>query len=174
MADSKVVIYAKTGALLLSCVAIGLAASIVGPTILELQCAVGATYEDIIKILPARASGYALGSLLTGVLFDRMNPLLTFVVTLTTMGACLILMPWATSLVSLLVIAFVCGICGGVIDASANISILYLWGKESQPYMQSLHFAFGFGGLVAPTGKSVPICRGSPYRGAGNQCDVSH
>ncbi|KAI1286392.1 Major facilitator superfamily domain-containing protein 4A [Halotydeus destructor] len=150
MADSKVVIYAKTGALLLSCVAIGLAASIFGPTILELQCTVGATYEDIIKILPARASGYALGSLLTGVLFDRMNPLLTFVVTLTTMGACLILMPWATSLVSLLVIAFVCGICGGMIDASANISILYIWGKESQPYMQSLHFAFGFGGLVAP------------------------
>ncbi|KAI1286391.1 Major facilitator superfamily domain-containing protein 4A [Halotydeus destructor] len=85
-----------------------------------------------------------------GVLYDRLNPLLTFAVTLTTTGICIILIPYATSLVSLLIIAFLCNLGGGMIDAISNVFILYIWGKESQPYMQAIHCAFGLGGLVAP------------------------
>ncbi|KAI1282602.1 hypothetical protein HDE_12977 [Halotydeus destructor] len=97
MADTKFIIYLKTFALCLSFFTIGLVISIIGPTILELQCAVDVMYEDIIKIMPARASGYAFGSMI-----------------------------------------------------GCNVLILYMWGKDTQPYMQSMHFAFGLGGLVAP------------------------
>ncbi|KAI1286390.1 Major facilitator superfamily domain-containing protein 4A [Halotydeus destructor] len=150
MADTKCILYVKTAALCLSFFTIGMVIAIIGPTILELQCAVGVTYENIIKILPARASGYAFGSLIVGVLYDRLNPLLTFAITLTTTGICTILMPYATSLVTLLIIAFLCNLGGGMIDAITNVFILYIWGKESQPYMQAIHCAVGVGGLVAP------------------------
>ena len=38
----------------------------------------------------------------------------------------------------------------GFIEAGSNVYILHLWGKEVSPFMQSLHFMFGFGGLIAP------------------------
>ncbi|KAI1305946.1 hypothetical protein HDE_01057 [Halotydeus destructor] len=31
-----------------------------------------------------------------------------------------------------------------------NVLMVYMWGKESQPYMQALHFSYGFGSFVAP------------------------
>ncbi|KAI1286504.1 hypothetical protein HDE_10862 [Halotydeus destructor] len=37
-----------------------------------------------------------------------------------------------------------------MIDNSLNVLMLYMWGKESQPYMQALHFSYGFGSFVAP------------------------
>ncbi|KAI1286388.1 hypothetical protein HDE_10978 [Halotydeus destructor] len=100
--------------------------------------------------MPARASGYAFGSMIVGVLYDRLNPLLTIAVTSTTMGIFAILMPWATSLVSLLAMAFLCTLGGGMVDSCCNVTILHMWGTDTQPYMQAMHFAFGVGGLVVP------------------------
>ncbi|XP_054720645.1 LOW QUALITY PROTEIN: sodium-dependent glucose transporter 1-like, partial [Uloborus diversus] len=34
--------------------------------------------------------------------------------------------------------------------AVCNVFLLNLWGKESAPYYQALHFAFGLGGLLSP------------------------
>ncbi|KAI1282592.1 Major facilitator superfamily domain-containing protein 4A [Halotydeus destructor] len=149
MADTRFIIYLKSFSLCLAFINVGSVVSIIGPTILELQCAINVSYEDVVKIMPARASGYALGSLIVGVLYDKLNPLLTVAVTLTTTGICAILLPWATSLVSILIIAFLSAIGSGIIDSCCNVFILYIWGKASQPYMQALHFAFGVGGLVA-------------------------
>ncbi|KAI1286389.1 Major facilitator superfamily domain-containing protein 4A [Halotydeus destructor] len=170
MADTKFILYLKTVALGLAFFTIGLVLSIIGPTILELQCAVGVSYEDIVKILPARASGYALGSMTVGILYDRLNPLLTIAITSTTMGLLTILLPWADSLFSLLAVAFFCNLGGGMIDSTSNVFILYMWGQASQPYMQATHFCFGLGGLVAPLLASPFLSAGeAPIEGlAGN------
>ncbi|KAI1286396.1 Major facilitator superfamily domain-containing protein 4A [Halotydeus destructor] len=164
MADTRFVIYLKSVSLCLAFVNVGSVVSIIGPTILELQCAIDVSYENVVKIMPARASGYVLGAFIVGVLYDRLNPLLTVTVTLTTTGLCAILMPFATSLVGILATAFVSAIGSGIICSCCNVFILYIWGKESQPYMQALNFAFGVGGLVAPllaspflTAREIPI-----------------
>ncbi|XP_054710077.1 sodium-dependent glucose transporter 1-like [Uloborus diversus] len=35
-------------------------------------------------------------------------------------------------------------------DTCCNVFLLNLWGKDSDPYYQALHFTFGLGGLIAP------------------------
>ncbi|KAI1278437.1 Major facilitator superfamily domain-containing protein 4A [Halotydeus destructor] len=124
--------------------------NILGPTILELQCAIDVSYEKITKVLLARSSGYAVGSLLVGILYDHLNPLLTFAITLTIMGICSILLPLASSLWTMLSITFMGFVSGGIIDSAAHVFMMYLWGKQSQSYMQTLHSFYGVGALVAP------------------------
>ncbi|KAI1304105.1 Major facilitator superfamily domain-containing protein 4A [Halotydeus destructor] len=150
MADTKFIRMLKTVSLFAAFFTIGMAISIVGPTILELQCALDVPYEQVVNILPVRAIGFGFGSLVVGVLYDKLNPLLTISVTLTTMGICTILTPWSVSLANLLIVACLCTIGGGMMDSTCNVFMLYIWGKQSQSYMQALHFSYGLGGLVAP------------------------
>ncbi|KAI1286424.1 Major facilitator superfamily domain-containing protein 4A [Halotydeus destructor] len=150
MADTEFVLFFKTGAICLAFFAIGLVSSIIGPTILDLQCVLKVSYDDVIKILPVRSTGHAIGSVAVGFLYDHFNPLLTLAVTIATMGICTILTPLVTSLVSMSTISFLCATCIGIIDPSCSLFLLHIWGKASQPYLLTIHFFFGLGGLVAP------------------------
>ncbi|KAI1286380.1 Major facilitator superfamily domain-containing protein 4A [Halotydeus destructor] len=150
MAESSSKSYLKTVSLCCSFWAVGMVYNIFGPTILELQCSLDLTYDEVIRIIPARASGYAIGSLLVGLLHKHLNPIFTITVTMATMGTCAIFIPWAKSLTAVLALTFMGTMGGGMIDNTSNVLMLYMWGKESQPYMQALHFCFGFGSLVAP------------------------
>ncbi|KAI1286377.1 Major facilitator superfamily domain-containing protein 4A [Halotydeus destructor] len=150
MAESSFSRSVKTVSVCCSFVALGMVFNIIGPTILELQCALDVTYDQVTMVLPARASGHAFGSLLIGVFHEYVNPIPTMAVSLLTMGALVILLPLAKSLTALLALAFMCLIGGGVLESIAHTFILYMWGKEGERYMQLLHFAFGLGSLVAP------------------------
>ncbi|KAI1286423.1 Major facilitator superfamily domain-containing protein 4A [Halotydeus destructor] len=150
MADTKFIIHVKTAAIFLAALSLGMTMSVIGPTMLDLQCTVNATYEEITHMLSIRSAGFTIGCLMVGVLSDRINQLLTFFVSLTMMGVSTILTPWATSLVTLLTISFFGGFGAGVVDPSSSVFILHIWGKESQTYLLVFHFAFGVGGLVAP------------------------
>ncbi|KAI1281206.1 Major facilitator superfamily domain-containing protein 4A [Halotydeus destructor] len=150
MATSLYERYFKTVSLCCSYFVMGMVLSIIGPTILELQCLLHVSYVDVVKVLPARMSGWVLGSLVVGIFHDRLNPISTLMVALAVMGICVILMPWTNSLYALLALAFIGCSGGGVIGNNATVLLLYMWGKESQLYMQALHFCFGLGSLVAP------------------------
>lgn len=49
-----------------------------------------------------------------------------------------------------MVSSFVVGVGNGLLDTGASTLCLQLWGKESGPYMQALHFSFAVGGSIAP------------------------
>lgn len=49
-----------------------------------------------------------------------------------------------------MVSSFVVGMGNGLLDTGASTLCLQLWGKDSGPYMQSLHFSFAVGGSIAP------------------------
>ncbi|KAI1304088.1 Major facilitator superfamily domain-containing protein 4A [Halotydeus destructor] len=150
MATCKFERYFKTVALCGSYFGAGMMGSIVGPTLLELQCALGLNYDDVVEILPARSSGFVIGSLIAGFFQHRFNPIVGVTVALTLMGICTILMPWASSLTALLTLAIVIGIGNGVIDNYSTVLLLYIWGKENPPYMQAFQLSFGLGSFVAP------------------------
>ena len=50
----------------------------------------------------------------------------------------------------LMVSSFVVGVGNGLLDTGASTLCLQLWGKDSGPYMQALHFSFAVGGSIAP------------------------
>ncbi|KAI1299625.1 Major facilitator superfamily domain-containing protein 4A [Halotydeus destructor] len=150
MAETVTIRNWKTAALCCSYFAIGLVGSITGPTILELQCALSVSYVEIIKIIPTRAAGWAIGSLLAGMLYEHVDPLMALATSSTLMGMGAILIPRTNSLAALLTTACITSMAGGMIDNGSTILTLYIWGKESQFYMQALHFSYGLGALAAP------------------------
>ncbi|KFM60628.1 Sodium-dependent glucose transporter 1, partial [Stegodyphus mimosarum] len=141
----------KTTNLYLCFFNLGMSVAVPGPTLLDMQNLVNTDTQHIAFIYTARSIGYLVGSLLGGVLFDVITPkqvLLTLFNFLST--ATILSIPWSRSLGVLTGFMVVNGLSLGCIDTGGNVCCLNLWGKESGPYYQALHFAFGLGGLVAP------------------------
>nr|CAD7392664.1 unnamed protein product [Timema cristinae] len=101
VSSGKCVLFAKTLGICGVFFGLGLCIAIPGPTFLlpisELQLDVSL----MTNIYVARSSGYAVGSIIGGILFDRFN--------------------------------------------RCNVLCLDLWGRNSAPFMQGLHFSFGLG-----------------------------
>lgn len=62
----------------------------------------------------------------------------------------MLLIPLMSNVWAILILTGALGAACGVLEASVNIYIIYLWGKEVTPFMQALHFFFGVGALAAP------------------------
>ncbi|KAI1285404.1 hypothetical protein HDE_11786 [Halotydeus destructor] len=97
-----------------------------------------------------RFGGYAVGSLLIGLLYKYTNPLLVNSVALIVSGIVTASTGWTTTYGWLLALTLTNGFFSGMVDNVNNVFCLHLWGKENQPFMQSIHFMFGVGGLVSP------------------------
>ncbi|XP_071453327.1 uncharacterized protein [Hetaerina americana] len=102
------------------------------------------------NIYTARASGYLVGSFIGGVLFDRFNRLFLLFISLLLTSLFIIITPWCKILWLLKAIMVILGILMGFLDTGCNVLCLDLWGRNSGPFMQALHFSFGLGVFIAP------------------------
>ncbi|XP_076371221.1 sodium-dependent glucose transporter 1A-like isoform X2 [Tachypleus tridentatus] len=149
MRASKLKIF-KTANLYFAFVTLGMAVAITGPTLLDLERAVNTDTEHISYIIVGRGIGYLIGSIVGGILFDHFNRQLLFLINILILGITTTAAPWCRDLGSLIVTMTVGGLTLGAIDTGGNCWCLHLWGKESGPYFQALHFTFGVGTLIAP------------------------
>lgn len=141
---------ARTAALCGAYISLGLCMSVTGPTLLYLKDQVGSTISEISYIFTVRSVGTLGGAFLGSVLLDRCNPYSAFFVVIAMMAISVGSMPWCKHIWMLMVSSFVVGMGNGLLDTGASTLCLQLWGKDSGPYMQSLHFSFAVGGSIAP------------------------
>ena len=85
-----------------------------------------------------------------GLVLDRCNRYSLLFMVITAMAIGIGAMPWCRHLWMLIVSSSLIGIGGGVLDTGASVLCLELWGRDSGPYMQAMHFTFALGGSVAP------------------------
>jgi FHS family Na+ dependent glucose MFS transporter 1 len=78
----------------------------------------------------------------------------------------LALIPLANSLPLLLLIFFINGLPGGIINTGANTLLMWTHGKKAGPYVNGLHFAFGLGAFLAPTVFAQVLNLGGTYQHA--------
>ncbi|XP_071997877.1 sodium-dependent glucose transporter 1 isoform X1 [Engystomops pustulosus] len=129
---------------------LGMAISVLGPTFPELAENVGSTVGNISYVFVGRSLGYLCGSVLGGVLFDRINQhLLLGLSMLATCGG-LLMLPWCKKAIFLIGVMSVVGTSMGFLDTGGNVVILNTWGDESGPHVQALHFSFALGAFLAP------------------------
>ncbi|XP_022239619.1 sodium-dependent glucose transporter 1-like isoform X2 [Limulus polyphemus] len=140
----------QTANLYFAFVALGMALAITGPTLLDLELALNTDTEHISYILVGRGIGYLSGSFVGGILFDRFNREVLFLVNLLFLGITITAAPWCRNLILLIATMVIEGLVLGAIDTGGNCWCLHLWGKESGPYYQALHFSFGVGTFIAP------------------------
>ena len=59
--------------------------------------------------------------------------------------------PYCPNLISIYICAVLSGFGSGNVDTAGNVIILNIWeGRDSGPYMHSVHFTFGLGAFLAP------------------------
>uniref|UniRef100_A0A1A7WG04 KIAA1919 n=1 Tax=Iconisemion striatum TaxID=60296 RepID=A0A1A7WG04_9TELE len=129
---------------------LGMSISVLGPTFKDLAVNVNKNIGNISYIFVGRSAGYIGGSLIGGILFDRMNPhlLLGFSMLLTSFGMYAI--PFCKQAAVLTGFMSSIGMSMGALDTGGNVLILNTWGEHSGPHMQALHFSFAAGAFASP------------------------
>ncbi|KAM8954460.1 sodium-dependent glucose transporter 1 [Pelodytes ibericus] len=129
---------------------LGMAIAVLGPTFPDLADNVESTVGNISFIFVGRSLGYLCGSVLGGVLFERMNQNLLLGTAMLATAAGLYVVPWCKKAVLLTGVMSVVGMSMGFLDTGGNVVILNTWGDQSGPHVQALHFSFALGAFVAP------------------------
>ncbi|MGH9832131.1 MAG: MFS transporter [Blastocatellia bacterium] len=141
---SKTILYS------LAFIALGLGSGSLGPTLPALAAQTRVGMREISSLFIARSLGTMIGSYLIGRFYDRIkgHPLLAF--SLVAAAAAMALIPSATLLQALLLLSAFLGVAGASINVGGNALIVLVHGERVRPFMSTMHFAFGLGGLLAP------------------------
>ncbi len=121
-----------------------------GPTLPGLAAQVGVPLAGISFLFFTRSSGYLVGSLLGGRIYDRLpgHPVMGCV--LLVMAGAMALVPVSSHIVLCAVVLLVVGITEGTLDVGANALLVWNHPTNLAPYMNGLHLFFGIGAFVSP------------------------
>jgi len=131
-------------------VVLGSITGIFGPTLIALASHTQTNLSEISIIFAVRSFGYLGGSLLSGRLFDRVkgHPLLVSVLFVSAVAFALI--PLVPVLWLLTALVLLLGIAESGIDVGTNSLLMWMHGERASPFLNGLHFFFGFGALLSP------------------------
>jgi FHS family Na+ dependent glucose MFS transporter 1 len=132
-------------------VALGLAATLLGPAIPLLRDLTGASEGEISILFVVPAPGYIIGSTLAGRLYDRGGGHRILAGGLVVMAAGALLLPFViTSLAGLAVSFAILGLGMSVVDVGCNTLLVWSRTGDVGSIMNALHLCFGIGALVGP------------------------
>lgn len=131
-------------------VVLGLTAASLGPTLTDLAANTRSTLGQISILFTARSLGYMLGSILAGRLYDRLPGHLLMTGGLLVLGLTLGLAPVIPILAVLTAVFLLMGVAEGLFDVGGNTLLLWVHGDNASPFMNALHFFFGFGAFITP------------------------
>ncbi|KAG1649736.1 Major facilitator superfamily domain-containing protein 4A [Nymphon striatum] len=81
---------------------------------------------------------------------SRFSPEPILVLSTVMMAITLSIIPMCTALVLLGSVLAVMGFFMGIIDSTANVSMVRLYGQDVSPFLHALHFCYGLGAFVSP------------------------
>ncbi|KAJ8314120.1 LOW QUALITY PROTEIN: hypothetical protein KUTeg_008681 [Tegillarca granosa] len=142
--------FIKTCILCWSFVNYGITIGQFGPSLLDLTEITKTTVSQISGTITAAGIGYMLGAILTGIIGNRIHiDILCF---LSCLGSSVttFIIPWCSIFELMIVLNFLRGSMGGVLDTAGNTLLVELWGKQASSYMQTLHFSWAFGSIISP------------------------
>ncbi len=140
----------QTGSYYLAFIALGLSASIIGPTLDNLAAHTGSTLSAVSGLFVTNGLGRMTGSLLSGRFYDRLRGHPIIATALALIALAHFALPTLGALWLLLLTAFVLGAAEGTMDVGCNTLLMRVHGKNVGPFMNGLHLTFGIGALIAP------------------------
>ncbi len=131
-------------------IGLGLVSASLGPTLPTLAAQTGTALREISFLFTTRASGYMLGSLLGGRLYDRVagHPFMAICLLIMALG--MVIAPLFSLLWGLALVLLVIGIAEGAIDVGCNTLLVWVHRAKVGPFMNALHFFFGLGAFLTP------------------------
>ncbi|XP_060569476.1 sodium-dependent glucose transporter 1-like [Ruditapes philippinarum] len=131
-------------------ITLGWNVSVVGGTFPDLRLIIQKDLETASWIFTLGSLGYLLGAFIGGLLFDRMNRLLLLIIVTILNALAIAAFPWCSTFPTMLAINFFSGLFNGGMDVGGNSHVASIWGRNSAPFMQTIHFGFSFGGIISP------------------------
>jgi len=136
-------------------VILGLFSSALGPTLGGLAENTGSGFAKVSLLFTARSFGYLLGSLRGGRLYDRLPGHPVLVTVLLVMAVAYLLTPLIPFLWLLTGLMLLVGFAEGTLDVGSNAQLVWVRRRTGdrhgvEPYMNALHFFFGFGAFIGP------------------------
>lgn len=141
---------AATAAYYAAFIALGLVGASLGPTLPALAEQTKTAISDASILFTARAAGYLVGSLFGGRTYDRVAGHAVMVVALLIMASTISLAPVLSLFWLLAALFVVTGIGEGMLDIGGNTLLVWVHQRKVGPFMQALHFFFGFGAFLSP------------------------
>ena len=144
-------------------VCLGLDMAVIGPALPSLAAQTGMSIGSMGLLFFFGALGGFLGTALGGWIFDW-APGRTVLALVQILVAVLQLLiphiPWFWLLIAVFVLK---GIAGGLVNTGANTLMLWELGDSASPFINALHFCFGFGSFISPFLFGVIISTGASY-----------
>lgn len=133
-----------------SFIALGLVVASLGPTLPGLADQVGVPLAGISFLFATRSTGYLLGSLLGGRIYDHLpgHPVMACV--LLVMAGAMALVPMSSHLILCALVLLMVGVSEGTLDVGGNALLVWNHPTNLAPYMNGLHFFFGVGAFISP------------------------
>jgi fucose permease len=132
----------------------GMAAASLGPALPTLSRHYNVPISQMGTSFTSRGVGYMIGTILSGYALsfktfpfskEFMTCLCTFL-----MGVTLFIIDQTTNFSFSLFVFFVQGFNYGIVDTMGNCALPDFWGRRVQPWMQTMHAAFGVGAIIGP------------------------
>lgn len=121
-----------------------------GPTLPDLANQVGKNVPALSVLFSTRSLGYLCGSLLTGVLLDRIPGHRLLAAALMTGLLLLFIIPEVSLLTLLGLVLFLVGCTLGSLDVGSNTLIAQTHGEKSGPYLNAMYLSAGVGSFLIP------------------------
>ncbi|MGB5060884.1 MAG: MFS transporter [Candidatus Promineifilaceae bacterium] len=138
---------------------IGLAASVIGPTLPGLAENTNTQLGQISILFSARSVGFLIGALAGGRIYDRLPGHPVLAAGLLGMALTIALTPTISLLWLLVLVVLLLGISESMLDVGTNTMLPWLHHNNVAPYMNGLHFFFGLGALLSPIVVAQAILR---------------
>jgi len=129
---------------------LGLAVSVLGPTLPALAENTGSSLGRISLLFTAHSLGYLVTAIFGGRLYDRLPGHLVMSACLLLIGTMLALVPLIPALWLMFAIFLIEGLAAGTLDIGGNTLLVWFYGDRVGPFMNALHFFFGVGAVLAP------------------------
>ncbi|MCI0336434.1 MAG: MFS transporter [Acidobacteria bacterium] len=141
---SKTILYS------IAFIALGLGIGSLGPTLPALAAQTHVEMKQISNLFIARSFGTILGAWLIGRLYDRVSGHPLLAASLLISAIVLAMIPSASLLWMLFALSILLGLASASINVGGNMLIALVHGDGVRPFLSTMHFAFGLGGLLAP------------------------
>lgn len=155
-----------TAGYFLTMAAMGLAVAILGPTLPGLAESTGTSLGTISFLFTARSLGTLGGAFLAGRILDCIAGHRLMAVMFVVMGAILFAIPFSVLFWLLAILMALLGLSEGLLDVSSNTLLVWAQKVNLAPFLNGLHFFFGFGALISPLIVAFTIAASNDFRWA--------
>ncbi|XP_069114278.1 sodium-dependent glucose transporter 1A-like [Argopecten irradians] len=121
-----------------------------GPAYIDLRIISNTGLEQGSWILTSLFIGYSMGSVLEGLLHDRVDRKLMFSACLFIWSLVIAAIPWCSIFEAMLSGYILIGILQGVLDTGCNTEMLRVWEKRGREAILKMNLIFAVGSVIAP------------------------